>query len=253
MMKGARHVSMQRAARDLGMSMSRCGACFVPRSIWCVGKNYFDHIGEVDTHMDLKMTAKGRPEHPIIFLKSSRSAVGSAVDVAAPACTEKMDYEGELAVIIGREGKDIRADDAMSYVYGFTVSNDLTARDLQKKHQQFSIGKSLEGFFPFGPDILLNETAAPLGAFPDLRVQTFVNSELRQDGRTSQMMFKIPELIELLSAGGTLYPGDVIATGTPAGVGAGMDPPEFLKAGDEVVVEIEGVGRLVSPIVGGAT
>ena len=130
-----------------------------------------------------EISSPHRPEHPLIFLKSSRSVVGSEVEVEAPPCTSQMDYEGELAVVIGKEAKDVRAEDAMSYVYGFTVCNDLTARDLQKMHKQFSIGKSLDGFFPMGPTILLNSAESnggALPAFPDLKIQTWVNGQLRQ-------------------------------------------------------------------------
>ena len=244
-------VRVEDVASELGVGLSRCGTTFQPGSVWCVGKNYMEHIGEVDTKMDGIHVKEGRPEYPIIFLKSARAVVGSGVRVVKPTSTEKLDYEGELAVVIGKEARGVRRENAMEYVYGYAVCNDITARDLQKRHQQWSIGKSIDGGLPLGPHVLRRLPTGVAGDgedADDLAITTFVNGELRQSGRTSQMIFTIPQLVELLSSAGTLYPGDVIATGTPSGVGAGMKPPCFLNPGDVVEVEIENVGRLTTPI-----
>jgi 2-keto-4-pentenoate hydratase/2-oxohepta-3-ene-1,7-dioic acid hydratase in catechol pathway len=159
--------------------------------------------------------------------------------------SKSTDYEGELAVVIGPGGRDIPRARAMEYVYGYTIVNDVTARVIQKQHAQWFLGKSLDGFCPMGPAILNADEVVDTGA---LRVQTHVNGELRQDSPLSALIFDIPTLIETISALMTLEPGDIISTGTPAGVGVGFNPPKFLQKGDKVAVTIEPIGTLENPV-----
>jgi 2-keto-4-pentenoate hydratase/2-oxohepta-3-ene-1,7-dioic acid hydratase in catechol pathway len=161
-----------------------------------------------------------------------------AVRLPSPAASIQIDYESELAVVIGRGGRDILAAHAMDHVFGYTVVNDVTARDVQMRHQQWDLGKSFDTFCPMGPWIV---TADELDGRAT-RVRGWVNGALRQDGQTRDMIFDIPTLIETCSRGITLYPGDVIATGTPSGVGMGLKPPQWLRAGDVVRIEIDGIG-----------
>jgi 2-keto-4-pentenoate hydratase/2-oxohepta-3-ene-1,7-dioic acid hydratase in catechol pathway len=156
---------------------------------------------------------------------------------------DSLDYETELGVVIGRQAKDVKASDALDYIFGYTIVNDVSARNLQTKHKQWYFGKSLDGFTPMGPCIVSKDE---FDGIPELDIKTFVNGELRQSSNTANLITGIPEIIEILSAGMTLEPGTVIATGTPSGVAMGMDPPDFLQDGDEVVCEIEGIGRLVN-------
>jgi 2-keto-4-pentenoate hydratase/2-oxohepta-3-ene-1,7-dioic acid hydratase in catechol pathway len=167
--------------------------------------------------------------------------VGPYDDVRLPqGITEQVDYESELAVVIGREGKNITRENALSHIYGYTIVNDVTARDVQMRHQQWDLGKSFDTFCPMGPWIV---TADELDG-TQTRVRGWVNGQLRQNGHTSDLIFDIPTLIETCSRGITLYPGDIIATGTPAGVGMGLNPPQYLQSGDTVRVEIEGLGAI---------
>jgi 2-keto-4-pentenoate hydratase/2-oxohepta-3-ene-1,7-dioic acid hydratase in catechol pathway len=167
--------------------------------------------------------------------------VGPHDEVVLPAgVSEQIDYESELAVVIGKGGRNISHAEAMGHVYGYTIVNDVTARDVQMRHQQWDLGKSFDTFCPMGPWIV---TADELDG-TRTRVRGWVNGELRQDGQTTDLIFDIATLIETCSRGITLYPGDVIATGTPAGVGMGMTPPRYLKAGDVVRVEIDGIGAI---------
>ena len=167
--------------------------------------------------------------------------MGPYDDIQMPqGVSEQIDYEAELAVIIGRGGKNIARADAMEHVWGYTVVNDVTARDVQMRHQQWDMGKSFDTFCPMGPWAVTADELDGAGT----RVRCWVNGELRQEAPTSQMIFDIPTLIETLSRGITLYPGDVIATGTCAGVGMGMKPPQWLKAGDVVRVEVDGLGAI---------
>ena len=213
------------------------------RNIICIGKNYRDHITEVAGTMNLPDEI---PEHPIVFTKATAAINHPGADIPAHAhCTSKIDYEGELALIISKQGRDIAPENAWDYVFGYTAINDVSARDMQLAHSQWYLGKSLDGFAPMGPCVV------PLSAMPsaaDLKVQTWVNGELRQDGRFDQLIFDVPTLISTLSAGITLMPGDIIATGTPSGVGMGFTPPRLLSSGDEVVVEVTGVGPLKNRI-----
>ena len=185
------------------------------------------------------------PEHPIIFSKVPEAVIahGEAVHVD-PSVSTKMDYEAELAVIIGRVGRQIARADAMDHVWGYTIGNDITARDLQMRHKQWLLGKAQDRSCPMGPWAVVRDALDP----SDTRIRTWVNGELRQDGNTSDMIFDVPALIETISAGITLYPGDIIMTGTPSGVGVGFKPPKYIGPGDEVVIEIDGIGRLETPV-----
>jgi 2-keto-4-pentenoate hydratase/2-oxohepta-3-ene-1,7-dioic acid hydratase in catechol pathway len=211
------------------------------RSIFCIGRNYRAHAAELAATVFRDVVAKEEP-WPIVFTKLPECVVGPHDRVRLPGrhVTEQIDYESELAVVIGRGGRDIPASRAMDHVFGYTVVNDVSARDVQVRHKQWDLGKSFDTFCPMGPWI----TTADEMDGRDTRVRGWVNGELRQDGRTRDMIFAIPELIETCSRGITLYPGDVIATGTPAGVGMGFDPPKWLGPGDVVRIEIDGIGAI---------
>lgn len=209
------------------------------RNVFCIGKNYTEHIAEFD-----KTAMPKPPKYPLIFTKATTSVIGpdDAINLHTNV-TNAVDYEGELAVIIGKAGSDIPVSEAMDYVYGFTILNDVTSRDLQANHIQWFHGKSLDTFCPMGPYVLLRDAA------PDtFDVVTKVNDEVRQDASTGEFIFTIPQLIKTISEGTTLLPGDVIATGTPSGVGVGFNPPRYLKTGDTVSIEISGIGTLTNPV-----
>ena len=218
-----------------------------PRNIFCVGKNYADHVKEVQSVVASANDVKGdAPSSPIIFTKAPTSVIGSMEPIPAWLDdTESVDYEGELAVIIGEGGRGITRINAMQHVYGYTILNDVTSRRIQKQHHQWFLGKSYDGFCPMGPCLATKDEIKNVG---DLRVETRVNDKLRQDGYVREMIFDIPVLIETLSRGMTLQCGDIIATGTPAGVGMGFKPPKFLKAGDKVSITIEPIGTLENPV-----
>lgn len=212
------------------------------RNIFCVGKNYRDHVNEVQSVVSPAGNDASIPEHAIFFTKATSAVIGPGDEIPASSdATDSVDYEGELAVVIGQGGRGISRDQAMAHVYGYSIINDVTSRRLQKRHQQWFLGKSLDGFCPLGPSIVTHDAITDVS---QLRVQTFVNNELRQDGLVADMIFDIPMLIETLSASITLEPGDIIATGTPAGVGMGYKPPRFLQPGDHVSVTIEPLGTL---------
>lgn len=220
-----------------------------PPSIVCVGKNYLEHVGEVDTNMPGISKAEA-PTVPLIFTKAPTSVVGHGGAIEFPAgVTEEVDYEGELGVVIGRRGKAISKDEAYDYVFGYTIVNDVTARDVQKRHQQWYLGKSFDTFCPMGPWIVPKRALGEGGDPQRLNIGTAVNGVRRQGSNTEKMIFDIPTLIETVSRCMTLQPGDVIATGTPAGVGAGMNPKGFLKPGDVCEVTVAGVGRLSNKVV----
>jgi len=215
------------------------------RNLWCVGRNYHAHAKELSASV-FKDNAAKTDEWPIVFTKVPECVVGPHDDVLVPSeVSTQIDYEAELAVVIGKGGKNIARDAAMSHVFGYTVVNDVTARDVQMRHGQWDLGKSFDTFCPMGPWIV---TADEFDG-TKTRVRCWVNGELRQDGPTENMIFDIPTLIETISRGITLYPGDVIATGTPAGVGMGMNPPRYLRAGDVVRVEIDGLGAIENKFV----
>lgn len=210
------------------------------RNVWCVGRNYHAHAKELQTSV-FKDHAARTDEWPIVFTKVPECVVGPHAEVHVPSeVSRQIDYEAELAVIIGKGGKNITRDAALDHVFGYTVINDVTARDVQMRHGQWDMGKSFDTFCPMGPWIV---TADELDG-TRTRVRCWVNGELRQDGPVENMIFDIPALIETISRGITLYPGDIIATGTPAGVGMGMKPPQYLQAGDVVKVEIDGLGSI---------
>ena len=215
-----------------------------PKNVFCLGRNYADHIQEDNLSRD-KDT--GLPQHPQFFTKPHTAVVGPGADIRYDEkVTRRLDYEVELAVVIGTGGRDIPARNAYDHVFGYTIVNDITARDLQKRHDQWFKGKGLDTFCPMGPWIVTADEIADPHA---LRIQLSVNGEPRQDASTGDMIFRIPETIASLSAGLTLEPGDVIATGTPSGVGYAMNPRRWLAAGDEIVCSLEGVGTLVNKVV----
>ena len=214
------------------------------RNIFCVGKNYRAHAQEF-TQSGFDSSAKDEsetiPTAPIIFSKLPDCVIANEAPMRYPAgVSDMIDYEAELAVVIGKGGRGIGKADAYDHVFGYMIVNDMTARDLQAHHKQWLIGKSLDTFCPMGP-YLVTADAVDVG---NLNVRCWVNDELRQDANTADLIFDIPTLIEALSAGITLNPGDIIATGTPAGVGIGFKPPRYLSRGDRVTVEIDGLGRL---------
>jgi 2-keto-4-pentenoate hydratase/2-oxohepta-3-ene-1,7-dioic acid hydratase in catechol pathway len=211
------------------------------RNVWCVGRNYHAHAKELQASV-FKDSNTDTKAWPIVFTKVPECVVGPHDEVHLPgaAISDQIDYEAELAVVIGKGGKNISQADAMSHVFGYTVVNDVTARDVQMRHQQWDMGKSFDTFCPMGPWIV---TADEIDG-RNTRVRCWVNGELRQDGPTENMIFDIPTLIETISRGITLYPGDVIATGTPAGVGMGLTPPRYIAKGDVIRVEIDGVGSI---------
>lgn len=208
------------------------------RNIFCVGRNYHAHAKELSASV-FKDNNTNAEAWPIVFTKVPECVVGPHDDVLLPgAASQQIDYESELAVVIGTGGKNIARADAMQHVFGYTIVNDVTARDVQMRHQQWDLGKSFDTFCPMGPWLI---TADELDG-TRTRVRGWVNGELRQDGQTTDLIFDIPTLIETCSRGITLYPGDIIATGTPAGVGMGLNPPRYLQPGDVVRIEIDGLG-----------
>ncbi|MEK4746378.1 fumarylacetoacetate hydrolase family protein [Niallia circulans] len=210
------------------------------KNIFCVGKNYEEHAIEMGSKADI-------PEHVMIFTKAPTTVIGHMGDIMEhKQVTEQLDYEGELAIIIGKKGKGIEKEKALDYIFGYTILNDITARDLQKKHKQFFIGKSLDTTAPIGPWIVTKDKIPNPN---ELNIITKVNGEIRQQSNTKHFIFPIEEIISVLSKGMTLEPGDIIATGTPAGVGKGFNPPRFLKAGDSIEISVEGIGTLINQVV----
>ncbi len=217
------------------------------RNVFCVGKNYHAHAKEfAGSGFDSSAKSGGDiPSAPIIFSKVPESVIGPKDAIVIPAeVSTAIDYEAELTVVIGKGGKGISKADAMKHVWGYTIINDMTARDWQGRHSQWLLGKSFDTFCPMGPWLV---TADEMDG-QNTDVKCWVNGELRQDANTKDFIFDIPTLIECISAGITLYPGDLIATGTPAGVGIGYKPPKYLKSGDVVKIEIGGIGVLENPL-----
>lgn len=209
------------------------------RNMFCLGKNYRDHALE----MKGKTTdAVVVPTSPIYFSKASSTLIGPGEWITGHVgITQAVDYEVELAIIIGKAGKNIPKSAVKDHIFGYTIVNDVSARDLQIEHIQWHKGKSLDGFSPMGPYVLLRD-AIPYP--PDLKIECRVNDELRQSSRTNNLIFDVDTLISDLSQGMTLVPGDIILTGTPSGVGMGFDPPKYLKSGDKITCEIEKIGVL---------
>ncbi len=215
-----------------------------PRNVYCVGWNYLEHVKEGEA---MRMKTAELPDHPIFFTKGTGAVNGPFDPIPFdPMVSTCIDWEVELAAVIGRRGRNIAEAEAMDAVFGYTVINDVTARDIQqKKHGgQWFKGKSLDGHAPMGPWIVPAADLDPAG----LRLVTRVNGEVKQDGNTRQMHFKLPRIIAELSLGLTLEPGDIVATGTPPGIGGARNPPEYLKAGDVLETEIVGIGTLRNPV-----
>ncbi len=219
------------------------------KNVLCVGKNYRAHAEEFTRSGYDSSSAPGGQSVPtdvIIFSKAPCSLTGAHDDVPVPwEITSEVDYEAELGVVIGKRGRAIDQAAAYEHVWGYTVINDVTARDLQARHRQWLLGKSIDGFCPIGPWIVSADQVTP----EDLEVSCWVNDERRQHANTSHLIFDIPSIIATVSASMTLEPGDIIATGTPAGVGIGFDPPRFLGKGDVVKVSISQIGTLENRIV----
>lgn len=209
------------------------------KNIFCIGKNYAEHAIEMGSKEDI-------PEHIMVFTKAPTTVIGPGETVLKhEEVTSQLDYEGELAVIIGKKGRAIPKEEAMDYVFGYTIINDVTGRDLQSRHKQYFIGKSLDASCPMGPWIVHTSAVENPNK---LDIQTKVNGEVRQSSNTENFIFPIEEIISVLSKGMTLEPGDIIATGTPAGVGKGFKPPRFLQPGDTVEITVEKIGTLTNSI-----
>jgi 2-keto-4-pentenoate hydratase/2-oxohepta-3-ene-1,7-dioic acid hydratase in catechol pathway len=209
-----------------------------PPKIVCLGLNYRDHVSE---------TGGKVPDEPIIFMKPHTAIIGPNERIVKPSHIKELDYEGELAVVIGKRVKNVSVSEAGSYIFGYTIFNDVSARDVQFKDKQWTRGKSFDTFAPTGPCIA---SANQLGEVSDLKIRTWVNTELRQNSSTKNMIFNPYEVVHHLSRVMTLEPCDIIATGTPSGVGFAMKPhPKFLQVGDTVRIEVEGIGVLENAIV----
>jgi len=222
-----------------------CSPIPIPfRDVICLGKNYADHAKEILETKLLTQDADLIPQAPVYFAKSAYPAMGDGDTIPVHAqCTSQVDYEVELAVIIGKTTRHISPDEVEASIFGYTILNDVTARDIQVRHGQWFFGKSLDGFCPMGPHIVSKEEIPYPVA---LNVCCRVNGETRQLSNTSKLIFDIPRVISELSQGITLHPGDIIATGTPAGIGHAMKPPRYLQKGDKVECEIERIGVLTN-------
>jgi 2-keto-4-pentenoate hydratase/2-oxohepta-3-ene-1,7-dioic acid hydratase in catechol pathway len=238
------------AGADSGLAVAAADAALLaplPRpekNVMCVGRNYAEHIAEGARAQNLTIAVT---EVPVFFTKPRTAVIGPGADVPIfPHVSTQIDYEVELALIIGKPGRDIPKERVYDHIWGYTIVNDVTARDVQRRHGgQYFKGKGLDGSCPMGPVVVTrDEIADP----QNLRLRCLVNGEVRQDSNTAQMIFDIPTLVASLSAGITLEPGDILATGTPSGVGFAMVPPNFLKDGDEVICEVEGIGQLANPV-----
>jgi acylpyruvate hydrolase len=208
-----------------------------PGKVVCVGLNYRSHLAE---------TGDPTPEYPILFTKAATSIIGPGQAIILPRISRQVDYEGELAVVIGRRGKYIPEENALTYVAGYTCANDVSAHDIEFRTSQWTSGKMLDTFCPLGPVLLTGDEVPNPGA---LRLKTTVNGHTVQDACTSDMVFPVPFLISYISSLATLEPGDVILTGTPAGIGCNRSPQVFLQAGDRISVRIDGIGTLANPVV----
>jgi len=208
-----------------------------PPKFICVGLNYRDHA--IESNLPI-------PDKPTIFSKFTSAVIGPDAPIVLPKATEKPDYEAEFAFVIGRGGRRIPAGQAMEHVFGYTIVNDVSARDLQMATSQWLMGKTCDTFAPMGPCIVTADEIADPHA---LDISLEIGGEQLQSSNTRELIFKIPELIEFLSAAMTLEPGDIVSTGTPPGVGFARKPPRFLKPGDEVVVRVQGIGELRNPVI----
>ena len=213
------------------------------RNIFCIGKNYSEHVQEFERSGYDATRRSDSHDKPVFFSKSPSTVIGPGMPIEPHEdITQEVDYEVELAVLIGTGGRSISREDALAHVWGYTIVNDVTARDLQRDHQQWFLGKSLDGFCPMGPFAV---TASDID-LADTSISSYVNGELRQQSNTRYLIHTVPDLIVWLSAGIRLEPGDIIATGTPSGVGIGFDPPRFLSPGDVIDVEVGGIGTLTN-------
>ena len=210
-----------------------------PPRIFCIGLNYKDHAAE--SKMEL-------PKFPVVFFKMAPSIVGTGDAIVLPAITEEPDYEAEFAFVIGKGGYQISAADAMKHVYGYTIINDVSARDIQFSTSQWSLSKSLPTFCPMGPAIVTADEIADPHA---LDISLSIDGEVLQSSNTRELIFTVPQLIEYISSITPLLPGDIVSTGTPAGVGLGRTPKRWLKPGETVTVSIEGLGSITNPVVAG--
>ncbi len=209
------------------------------RNVICLGFNYLDHIGESQSRLGNEINI---PEYPIFFSKMALETIGPQGEIDSSSTTE-LDYEVELAVIIGKKGKNIAKSQVQDYIFGYTIMNDISDRRLQRIHKQYLRGKSLDTFTAIGPYIVpADQIKWPV----ELDLRSIVNGEVRQNSNTKKLLFDIPTIIQQLSQGFTLLPGDIIATGTPSGVGMGYKPQRFLKCGDTVSCEIENIGMLTN-------
>jgi 2-keto-4-pentenoate hydratase/2-oxohepta-3-ene-1,7-dioic acid hydratase in catechol pathway len=214
-----------------------------PGKVLCVGRNYADHVSEAAA------AGLSRMEKPSVFIKVSSAVIGPGEAIVRPVTTDQLDYEGELALVIGRRAKLVAREEALDCVAGYTIVNDVSARDLQfSKDVGISLGKNFDTALPMGPYLALADEVPDPG---HLDIRTYVNGELRQDSNTHNLIFDIPHILWYLAQQLTLEPGDVIATGTPAGVGFAMKPPLWLQPGDVVRVEVQGLGALENPVVDG--
>ena len=218
------------------------------KNVICVGKNYHDHAQEfARSGVDQSGDKQEVPADPVVFTKSISSLADPNQAISATSDpTSSVDYEGELGVVIGTRCRNVKKADALAQVFGYTIVNDVTARTVQQTHKQWFLGKSLDGFCPVGPVLV---TADEFGAPDAQELATYVNGERRQLAKLRDMIFDVPTIIEVVSTYVTLEPGDLLATGTPAGVGIGFKPPRYLKSGDTVRVTISGIGELTNPIV----
>jgi 2-keto-4-pentenoate hydratase/2-oxohepta-3-ene-1,7-dioic acid hydratase in catechol pathway len=207
-----------------------------PPKILCLGLNFLTHVTE---------TNEKRPEEPVVFMKPHTAILGPNDKIIKRPFVNELDYEGELAIVLGKKAKDVSVSDALNYVFGYTILNDVSARDFQFKGSQWTLGKGFDTFAPIGPCITTMEQIPDPG---NLRIRTWVNGEIRQDGNTHDMIFNVAQVVHHLSRIMTLEPCDVIATGTPSGVAMAMKQPKWLKDGDIVRVEIEGIGTLENSI-----
>lgn len=208
-----------------------------PEKLVCLGLNYRAHAAEGNW---------APPDYPMLFHKTANCLIGDGQAIVAPRVSDQIDYEGELAVIIGRRGKHIAETEALSYVAGYAVANDVSARDLQTRTRQFTTGKMLDTFCPLGPALVTSDEIADPN---NLEIKTTLNGQVMQHSNTQHMIFAVPFIISYISEFATLEPGDIILTGTPEGVGKARDPQVFLKPGDTITVEIENVGTLTNPVV----
>ena len=217
------------------------------RNIFCVGKNYNAHAKEFNDSGFDSSTAEEVPSVPVIFTKATTAVIGpNAPIISSMDPTNSVDYECELCFVISKQAHKVSKIDAFKYIFGYTILNDVTARYLQQRHNQWFLGKSLDSFAPMGPSIVTIDELVDVGCST---ISTTVNRELRQEAKIADLIFDIPTLMETLTATMTLLPGDIIATGTPAGVGLGFSPPKFLKSGDVVNIKIDGIGCLTNPVI----